>query len=244
MEKLSALTSFENKQIETDSLYHTREEDSSAEIMLGINGKLVIEKDPGGIIKSLVGNLVGGVGMEALRKTIKDLGGDIKDTTESAFVNLGAKENKVAEYIDHGINKGVECIFKAIGSGAKKPSEVFESLMKNKLKHIQNHKDKNDLTIQTEWYDLEHKNKIFKAFEEVKKSNEEAKTGVNTSTRSHKKMKIDDDIQVEWKLKNSRKTEWYDAVVLKITKDTYTVKYDEDDSVMTHPLKTPWRFQD
>ena len=131
-----------------------------------------------------------------------------------------------------------------IGSGAKKPAEVFESLMKNKLKHIQNHTDKNDQTIQTEWYDLEHKNKIFKAFEEVKKSNEEAKTGVNTSTRSHKNMKIGDDIQVEWKLKNSRKTEWYDAVVLKITKDTYTVKYDEDDSVMTHPLKTPWRFQD
>ena len=131
-----------------------------------------------------------------------------------------------------------------IGSSAKKPAEVFESLMKNKLKHIQKHTDKNDLTILTEWYDLEHKNKIFKAFEEVKKSNEEAKTGVNTSTRSHKNMKIGDDIRVEWKLKNTKKTEWYDAVVLKITKDTYTVKYDEDDSVMTHPLKTPWRFQD
>ena len=129
-----------------------------------------------------------------------------------------------------------------IGSGAKKPGEVFESLMKNKLKNIQNHKDKNDLTIQTEWYDLEHKDKILKAFEEVKKSNEESKTGVNTSTRSQKNMKIGDDIQVEWKLKNSRKTEWYDAEVLKITKDTYTVKYDEDDSVMTHPKKTPWRF--
>ena len=131
-----------------------------------------------------------------------------------------------------------------IGSGAKKPGEVFESLMKNKLKNIQNHKDKNDQTIQTEWYDLEHKDKILKAFEEVKKSNEESKTPVNTSTRSQKNMKIGDDIQVEWKLKNSRKTEWYDAEVLKITKDTYTVKYDEDNSVMTHPLKTPWRFAD
>ena len=129
-----------------------------------------------------------------------------------------------------------------IGSNAKKPAEVFESLMKNKLKNIQNHKDKNDQTIQTEWYDLEHKDKIFKAFEEVKKSNEESKTAVNTSTRSHKNMKIGDDIQVEWKLKNSRKTEWYDGEVLKISDDTYTVKYDEDDSVMTHPKKTPWRF--
>ena len=129
-----------------------------------------------------------------------------------------------------------------IGSGAKKPSEVFESLMKNKLKNIQNHKNKNDETIQTEWYNFEHKDKILKAFEEVKKSNEESKTGVNKSTRSHKNLKIGDDIQVEWKLKNSRKTEWYDGKVLKISDDTYTVKYDEDDSVMTHPLKTPWRF--
>ena len=55
-------------------------------------------------------------------------------------------------------------------------------------------------------------------------------------------MKIGDDIQVEWKLKNSRQTEWYDAEVLKITKDTYTVKYDEDNSVLTYPLKTPWRI--
>ena len=129
-----------------------------------------------------------------------------------------------------------------IGSGAKKPAEVFESLMKNKLKNIQNHKNKNDETIQTEWYNFEHKDKILKAFEEVKKSNEESKTAVNTSTRSHKNLKIGDDIQVEWKLKNSHKTEWYDAEVLKISDDTYTVKYDDDDSVMTHPKKTPWRF--
>lgn len=129
-----------------------------------------------------------------------------------------------------------------IGSGGKKPSEVFESLMKDKLKNIQNHKNKNDETIQTEWYDFNHKDKIFKAFEEVKKSNEEAKTGVNTSTRSHKKMKIGDDIQVEWELKNSRKTEWYDAKVLKISNNTYTVRYEDDNSVMTHSNNTPWRF--
>ena len=159
-------------------------------------------------------------------------------------------KNRFASYANYYIDSNVYVLKLIsfnninIGSGGKKPAEVFESLMKDKLKNIQNHKNKNDETIQTEWYDFNHKDKIFKAFEEVKKSNEEAKTGVNTSTRSHKKMKIDDDIQVEWKLKNSRKTEWYDAVVLKITKDTYTVKYDEDDSVMTHPLKTPWRFQD
>lgn len=129
-----------------------------------------------------------------------------------------------------------------IGSGAKKPSEVFESLMKNKLKNIQNHKDKNDQTIPTEWYDLEHKDKIFKAFEEVKKSNEESKTPINRSTRSSKSLKIGDDIQVEWKLKNSKKTEWYDAEVLKITDNSYTVRYDADNSVMTHPKNTPWRF--
>lgn len=129
-----------------------------------------------------------------------------------------------------------------IGSGGKKPAEVFESLMKDKLKNIQNHKNKNDETIQTEWYDFNHKDKIFKAFEEVKKSNEEAKTGVNTSTRSHKKMKIGDDIQVEWELKNSRKTEWYDAKVLKISNNTYTVKYEDDNSVMTHSKNTTWRF--
>ena len=47
---------------------------------------------------------------------------------------------------------------------------------------------------------------------------------------------------MKWKLKNSRKTEWYDGEVLKISDDTYTVKYDDDNSVMTHPKKTPWRF--
>ena len=157
-------------------------------------------------------------------------------------------KKRFAEYANYYIDSNVYVLKLIafndinIGSGAKKPGEVFESLMKNKLKNIQNHKDKNDLTIQTEWYDLEHKDKILKAFEEVKKSNEEGKTGVNTSTRSHKNLKIGDDIQVEWKLKNSRKTEWYDGKVLKISDDTYTVKYDEDDSVMTHPKKTPWRF--
>ena len=155
---------------------------------------------------------------------------------------------RFAEYANYYFDSNVYVlkliVFNAIniGSNAKKPAEVFESLMKNKLKNIQNHKDKNDQTIQTEWYDLEHKDKILKAFEEVKKSNEESKTGVNTSTRSHKNLKIGDDIQVEWKLKNSRKTEWYDAEVLKISDDTYTVKYDEDDSVMTHLKKIPWRF--
>ena len=157
-------------------------------------------------------------------------------------------KKRFAEYANYYIDSNVYVLKLIafndinIGSGAKKPGEVFESLMMSKLKNIQNRKNVNDQTIRTEWYDLEHKDKILKAFEEVKKSNEEGKTGVNTSTRSHKNLKIGDDIQVEWKLKNSRRTEWYDAEVLKITKDTYTVKYDEDDSVMTHPLKTPWRF--
>ena len=162
--------------------------------------------------------------------------------TGSTFIDHNNEDKKKAYIARHRVNENW-ADYKSAG-GAKKPGEVFESLMKNKLKNIQNHKDKNDLTIQTEWYDLEHKDKILKAFEEVKKSNEESKTGVNTSTRSHKNLKMGDDIQVEWKLKNSRKTEWYDAKVLKISDDTYTVIYDEDDSVMTHPLKTPWRFQD
>ena len=157
-------------------------------------------------------------------------------------------KKRFAEYANYYIDSNVYVLKLIafndinIGSGAKKPGEVFESLMMSKLKNIQNRKNVNDQTIRTEWYDLEHKDKILKAFEEVKKSNEESKTGVNTSTRSHKNLKIGDDIQVEWKLKNSRRTDWYDAEVLKITKDTYTVKYDEDNSVMTHPLKTPWRF--
>ena len=98
---------------------------------------------------------------------------------------------RFAEYANYYFDSNVYVlkliVFNAIniGSNAKKPAEVFESLMKNKLKNIQNHKDKNDQTIQTEWYDLEHKDKILKAFEEVKKSNEESKTAVNTSTRSH-----------------------------------------------------------
>ena len=104
------------------------------------------------------------------------------------------------------------------------------------------------IVIFQQWYDFNHKDKIFETFEEVKKSNEQSKTPVNTSTRSHKKvpeakasgMKIGDDIQVEWKLKNSKKTEWYDVEVLKITDNSYTVRYDEDNSVMTHPKKIPW----
>ena len=49
-------------------------------------------------------------------------------------------------------------------------------------------------------------------------------------------------LQFKWKLKNSRKTEWYNAKVLKVIEDSFKVKYDEDDSVMTHSKDTPWRF--
>ena len=67
---------------------------------------------------------------------------------------------RFAEYENYYFDSNVYVlkliVFNAIniGSNAKKPAEVFESLMKNKLKNIQNHKNKNDEAIQTEWYNL------------------------------------------------------------------------------------------
>ena len=121
----------------------------------------------------------------------------------------------------------------------KYPNALFETMMKQKLKKVQGKTNVLGSEIQTEWYDYSHKKDVLSMFDMLK--NESAKEKEHTKRTSDRK-KIGDVIQVEWELKNSRKTEWYDAKVLKISNNTYTVRYEDDNSVMTHSNNTPWRF--
>ena len=119
------------------------------------------------------------------------------------------------------------------------PNALFETMMKQKLKKVQGKTNVLGSEIQTEWYNYEHKKDVLAMFDILK--NESAKETEHTKRKSER-LKIGDEIQVKWNLKNSRKTEWYNAKVLKVSEDSFKVKYDEDDSVMTHSKDTPWRF--
>ena len=121
------------------------------------------------------------------------------------------------------------------------PNALFETMMKQKLKKVQGKTNVLGSEIQTEWYNYEHKKDVLAMFDILK--NESAKETEHTKRKSER-LKIGDEIQVKWKLKNSRKTEWYNSKVLKVSEDSFKVKYDEDDSVMTHSKDTPWRFVD
>ena len=119
------------------------------------------------------------------------------------------------------------------------PNALFETMMKQKLKKVQGKTNVLGSEIQTEWYNYEHKKDVLAMFDILK--NESAKETEHIKRKSER-LKVDDKIQVKWKLKNSRKTEWYNGKVLKVSEDSFKVKYDEDDSVMTHSKDTPWRF--
>ena len=119
------------------------------------------------------------------------------------------------------------------------PNALFETMMKQKLKKVQGKTNVLGSEIQTEWYNYEHKKDVLAMFDILK--NESAKETEHTKRKSER-LKIGDEIQVKWNLKNSRKTEWYNGKVLKVSEDSFKVKYDEDDSVMTHSKDTPWRF--
>ena len=121
------------------------------------------------------------------------------------------------------------------------PNALFETMMKQKLKKVQGKTNVLGSEIQTEWYNYEHKKDVLAMFDILK--NESAKETEHTKRKSER-LKIGDEIQVKWNLKNSRKTEWYNDKVLKVSEDSFKVKYDEDDSVMTHSKDTPWRFVD
>ena len=119
------------------------------------------------------------------------------------------------------------------------PNALFETMMKQKLKKVQGKTNVLGSEIQTEWYNYEHKKDVLAMFDILK--NESAKETEHTKRKSER-LKIGDEIQVKWNLKNSRKTEWYNGKVLKVSEDSFKVKYDEDDSVMTHSKDTPWKF--
>ena len=120
------------------------------------------------------------------------------------------------------------------------PNALFETMMKQKLKKVQGKTNVLGSEIQTEWYNYEHKKDVLAMFDILK--NESAKETEHTKRKSER-LKIGDEIQVKWKLTN-KKTSYYDAKVLKVSEDSFKVKYDEDDSVMTHSKDTPWRFVD
>ena len=65
---------------------------------------------------------------------------------------------------------------KNIGDNAKKPAEIFESLMKTKLKKVQAKTNVLGSEIQTEWYDYKYKNDVLAMYELLKDGDEDDET--------------------------------------------------------------------
>jgi len=129
---------------------------------------------------------------------------------------------------------------KNIGDSAKKPAEIFESLMKSKLKKVQGKTNVLGSEIQTEWYDYKYKNDVLAMYELLKDGDEDDET----ERRKSKRLKVGDEIKVLWNLEKSRKKQYYSGKVLKVGKNDYTVQYDEDDSIHTHTYNVKWDFDD
>ena len=129
---------------------------------------------------------------------------------------------------------------KNIGDNAKKPAEIFESLMKSKLKKVQGKTNVLGSEIQTEWYDYKYKNDVLAMYELLKDGDEDDET----ERRKSKRLKVGDEIKVLWNLEKSRKKQYYRGKVLKVGKNDYTVQYDEDDSIHTHTYNVKWDFDD
>jgi len=129
---------------------------------------------------------------------------------------------------------------KNIGDNAKKPAEIFESMMKSKLKKVQGKTNVLGREIQTEWYDYKYKNDVLAMYELLKNGDEDDET----EKRKSQRLKIGDQIKVLWNLEKSRKKQYYSGKVLKVGKNDYTVKYDEDDSIHTHTYNVKWDFDD
>jgi len=129
---------------------------------------------------------------------------------------------------------------KNIGDNAKKPAEIFESMMKSKLKKVQGKTNVLGSEIQTEWYDYKYKNDVLAMYELLKNGDEDDET----EKRKSQRLKIGDQIKVLWNLEKSRKKQYYSGKVLKVGKNDYTVKYDEDDSIHTHTYNVKWDFDD
>lgn len=129
---------------------------------------------------------------------------------------------------------------KNIGSNAKKPAEIFESMMKQKLKKVQGKTNVLGSEIQTEWYDYNLKDDVLAMYELLKDGDEDDETG----KRKSKRLKVGDEIKVLWNLENSRKKQYYSGKVLKVGKNNYTVQYDEDNSIHTHSYGVKWDFDE
>ena len=123
------------------------------------------------------------------------------------------------------------------------PIALFESLMKQKLKKVQGKTNVVGSEIQTEWYDYTHKNDVLAMFDMLKESSStDEEHTQRKSKRNMDTLKVGDRIEVKWNLENSRKKAYYTGKVVKVNTDTFKIKYDEDNSVMTHAKTTPWRF--
>lgn len=129
---------------------------------------------------------------------------------------------------------------KNIGSNAKKPAEIFESMMKQKLKKVQGKTNVLGSEIQTEWYDYNLKDDVLAMYQLLKDGDEDDET----EKRKSKRLKVGDEIKVLWNLEKSRKKEYYSGKVLKVGKNNYTVQYDEDNSIHTHSYDVKWDFEE
>ena len=115
--------------------------------------------------------------------------------------------------------------------------------MKQKLKKVQGKTNVVGSEIQTEWYDYTHKNDVLAMFDMLKESSStDEEHTQRKSKRNMDTLKVGDLIEVKWNLENSRKKAYYTGKVVKVNADTFKIKYDEDNSVMTHAKTTPWRF--
>lgn len=123
------------------------------------------------------------------------------------------------------------------GDKATHPNAIFETLMKQKLKSIQGKTNVLGSTIPTEWYDFAYKNNVIESFDILKKSNEE---NPPTAQKKSRRMKVGDEIEVLWKMENTRVKEYHSGTVLRVSDSNFSVKYDTGD-LETHPKDVAWR---
>jgi len=98
--------------------------------------KVFIEKDPGGVISSLATSLVQGIAVKNFEKEVLEKLNNNKEL-QSTLVNIGGDENKVLDYIEHGVNKGIRCLVEATGSSTKKLSSKGKKGMSPKKFGVQ-----------------------------------------------------------------------------------------------------------
>jgi hypothetical protein len=123
------------------------------------------------------------------------------------------------------------------GDRATHPNAIFESLMKQNLKPLQGKTNVLGSTIPTEWFDFGYKDNVIESFDTLKKSNSEIPP---TIQKKSSRMKVGDEIEVLWKMENTRVKQYHPGEVIKVSNSNFTVKYETGD-IDTHTNDVSWR---